>query len=182
VKITYKDGKYIDRAGGVTYLAAGVCYEPVSVGDEYAVYGKTVLYEINGLDPKEWMTEKYDGIGSIYYSEEINLPAFEEFEPNKIYACEVDYIIVRIAEVTDLIDVNAVTDLYLNGEQTELPIDGTHSYHLKFSSEKYPGIYYNLLYVIADGGNYLYDRDTKRCVEIGGVLEKYIWIAGENFQ
>lgn len=181
VKITYSDGKYIDKAGGVTYLSAGVSYEPVSVGEEYAEYNKTVLYRIGFLNPKEWLTEKYEGIGSIYYSEDLKLPEFGEFEAVKILICAVDVITISINTVEDKADINAVAELYLNGEQTELPIDGRNSYHLKFASDKYPGIYYNILYVEGrDGRNFLFDRDTKRCVEAGKALEKYLWNEGDT--
>ena len=89
----------------------------------------------------------------------------------------------------------------MNGEAHDIPTSGK-SYKLKFESEEYPGIYYNLLYIltsheeseldengnpiieIIDGekveltkyvyGHYIYDRSTRRCVDIGEILEKYI--------
>jgi len=180
VKITYENGKYIDKAGGITYLAAGVSYEPVKVGEEYAKYGKTVLYTIGNLNPKEWLTEKYEGIGSIYYSEKLKLPEFGEFEPVKVTICVADVITMGINRVETQAEIDAIVDIYLHGEQTELPIDGLASYHLKCTSDKYPGIYYNLLYVAGrDGRNFIYDRDTKRSVEAGDVLKKYVWNEGD---
>ena len=46
---------------------------------------------------------------------------------------------------------------------------------MKFHSDKYnPYIYYNLTYGKFESGEFLYDRNTKRCVEITGLLDDYI--------
>lgn len=175
VKIIYDNGTYVDKANGITYYAAGVSYEPKAVGKEYAEYKKTVLYEIDGLDPKLWLTEAYEGIGSIYYSSEITLPTFLEFEPQSYLICQVSNTIENLKTVTNESDIESILDAYANGDDVEMPTSG-ESYHLKFTSEKYPGIYYDLVYVQntdADDKCYLYDRNTKRCVEIGNVVSKY---------
>ena len=173
IKITYDDGKYIDKSNDVTYYAAGVSYEPIAVGAEYAEYKKTVLREIDGLDPKLWLTESYEGIGSIYYSSEITLPSLSEFEPSAFIICQVSENIQALKTVEEQADINDILEAVANGEDAELP-QSAESYHIKFTSDKYPGIYYDLLYVqITDGLGYVFDRDTKRCVEIGDTVSKY---------
>lgn len=175
VRITGDGEKYYDRANGVTYLSAGVSYEPAAVGPEYALYGKTTLYEIAGLDPRLWLTEAYEGIGSIYYSEEIALPSLAEFGASKAYVCVEDATTLHLVTVDRASDVAAVVNALsaANGE-AQLPAGGT-SYHIKFTSDEWPGIYYDILYVEADNGrNYLYDRDTKLCAEAGGMLKAYL--------
>ena len=173
IKITYDDGRYIDKSNGITYYAAGVSYEPQAVGSKYAKYKKTVLHEINGLDPKLWLTESYEGIGSIFYSSEITLPSLLEFEADSFAICLVGETIQSLKVSDDPADISAILDAVANGENVELP-QSAESYHLKFTSAKYPCIFYDLLYVQnADGKGYVFDRDTKRCVEIGDVVSKY---------
>ena len=173
IKITYDDGKYMDKANDIIYYAAGVSYEPIAVGAEYAQYKKIVLHEIDGLDPAMWLTESYEGIGSIYYSSEITLPSLHEFEPSAFIICQVSETIQSLKVIEDQADVDAILDAVANGEDAELPL-AAEPYHLKFTSDKYPGIYYDLLYVqTTDGKCYVFDRDTKRCVEIGDTVSKY---------
>lgn len=182
VKITYKDGKYIDKYNGVTYYAAGASYEPISVGAEYAQYKSAVLHTIGSLDPKQWLAEAFDGIGSVFYSSDISLPDLTEFEPVGILICIADNLIMNTGTVSDINDVKAVVSAMAD-ETTEnavLPADGKRAYHLKFISEKYPDIYYNLIYAEGkDGTDYIYDRDTKRCITAGDLLKEY-FISAED--
>lgn len=173
INITYDNGVYVDKANDITYYAAGVSYEPIAVGKEYAKYKKIILHEIDGLAPKLWLTEAYQGIGSIYYSSEIALPEFTEFEPDAFLICLVSETIQNLKTVDSTNDIESIIDAYKNGSDAELPVSA-ESYHLKFTSAKYPGIYYDLLYVQNPNGRcYIFDRDTKRCVEIGDTVSKY---------
>ena len=173
IKIIYDDGGYIDKSNDVTYYGAGVSYEPIAVGAEYAQYKKIVLHEIDGLDPQLWLTESYEGIGSVYYSSEIILPSLHEFEPSAFVICQVSETIQSLKVIEDQADIDAILGAVSNGEDAELPL-AAEPYHLKFMSDKYPGIYYDLLYVqTSEGKCYVFDRDTKRCVEIGDTVSKY---------
>ena len=175
VRLVYKDGKYVDARNGVSYLSAPVCFEPESVGEEYAQYDKTVLYTVGKLDPKMYLTEAYEGIGSIYYSDKIELPTLETFGAVSAYICISDMITIQTGEITDKNDVQTLVSLFCEGEETTLPADGTMSYHIKFVSEDYPSIFYDILYVEHDSQhNYLYDRSTKRCVDIGRAMKEYL--------
>lgn len=173
VRITYKDGKYIDSAHHIQYENASVSYEPVSEGTEYALYNKTVLYTIPGAEPTEWLAEKYEGIGSVFYSENTVLPSLSEFEAARISIYVSGFNKLPVASVDDAEVIAELTDILANGEQTEAN-NTDNSYSLKIASDKYPFLYYNLVYIISsDGGRYVYDRGTKRTVAVGTLLDKY---------
>ncbi|NLZ37854.1 MAG: hypothetical protein GX897_10365 [Clostridiales bacterium] len=172
IKISYIDGKYIDKKNNISYIPATVSYEPVSVGDEYAIYDKRVLYTIPGMDPKQWLTEEFEGIGSLYYSDTITPPKLEDFGANLIYICIEDNIIMKVNEINDQEKVTDIVNAFISGEEAELPPDGSNVYHLKFLSPDWPSLYYDILYVEYDSEhNYLYDRGTKHCVDIGRLLK-----------
>ena len=61
VKLEYENGQLVNKSKKLTYNPAPLNYEPVAIGEEYAVYGKTQtpLFEIIGLDPKQWLTDEY---------------------------------------------------------------------------------------------------------------------------
>lgn len=174
INLTYKDGWYTDSVNGIKYLNASVSYEPVSVGKEYARFNKTVLYEIPGSDPKKWMTEAFEGIGSVFYAEGVKLPSLSEFGAKEIHVCVSEINTVGIALIDDKAVIAAVIDSIENGENTE-PGDISESYYLKIASDAYPFLYYNLIYAkAADGSRFLYDRGTKHTVEVGALLDKYL--------
>jgi hypothetical protein len=174
VRITYKDGLYIDAANDIKYRNASVSYEPVSIGDEYARFGKTTLYTIPGTEPTEWLTEKYEGIGSVFYADNVTLPSLPEFGTVKIHVCVSGLKTISIATIDDAAVISALIDALENGEQTEAK-NPTESYYLKAASDSYPFLYYNIIYIkSADGQCYLYDRGTKRCVAAGTLLDKYL--------
>ena len=179
VTLKYEDKHMINKRLGLSYVAAPLNYQPVSVGEAYAYYEKAdlTLYEIQGLDPEEWLTEEYTGASTtIFYSEDITLPTLKELGANKIFVCLEGEVIYSLATVDDVQLINDVIDLFENGEATEWPlIDSIQRYELKFYSEDdYPHIYYNLSYGEFPEGKFLYDRSTKRCVEIGDILDEYI--------
>ncbi|NLE13929.1 MAG: hypothetical protein GX628_09695 [Clostridiales bacterium] len=174
VKITYEDGKYIDKTNGITYLPAGDSYEPTAIGEPYAEYDGGTLYNIPGLDPELWLAEEYDGIGSIFYSEETELPALENFGATEAYICVEDAITMHLQTIDNQSVINRIIEALTGCEDNlQLPSGGT-SYHIKFMSETYPGIYYDILYVECDSGDYLYDRDTKQCCDAGRILKAYL--------
>lgn len=173
IRITYKDGKYIDSVNNIQYENASVSYEPVSEGTEYARYNKTVLYTIPGAEPTEWLAEKYEGIGSVFYSEDTVLPALSEFEASGIQIFVSGFNNLAVASIDDAEVIAELTDILANGEQTEAK-NTDDSYSLKIASDKYPFLYYNLVYIISsDGERYVYDRGTKKTVAVGTLLDKY---------
>ncbi len=178
VKLTNEGGNLIDKANGITYINAPMCFEPIST--EITPYAecaelKLQLYGIVGCDTSLWLSEKYEGIGSIYYADgAISLPTLTEFEANEIIICVEQMITTGIGVITDSEDIKAIIKAFESGERTTIIPEG-EVYKLKFSSDKYEGIYYNLVYIEADGGeNYIYDRSTKTCAAVGEVMYKYL--------
>lgn len=179
VNLKYEDGQMKNKRLGLVYTPAPTNYEPVSVGEAYGYYEKSdmTLYEIKGLDPKEWLTQAYAGSATtIFYSDDVTLPTLEELAPNKIFVTEGDSITIGVATIDDQTVIDRVIDLFINGEYAEWPLVGAYkTYELKFySEENYPHIYYNLTYGEFDEGIFLYDRNTKHSVQIGDTLSDFI--------
>ncbi len=177
--LKYEDGQMVNKRLKLAYTPAPTNYEPVSVGEEYAYYEKSdmILYEIAGLDPKEWLTQAYAGSATtIFYADSVTLPTLDELNPNKIFVTESESVTVGIATVNDQAVIDNVIDLFQNGEYAEWPLIGAYTtYELKFySEENYPHIYYNLTYGEFDEGIFLYDRNTKHSVKIDDALSGYI--------
>ncbi|MBQ3176643.1 MAG: hypothetical protein IJB52_02395 [Clostridia bacterium] len=178
VNLEYKEGQLINKRLKLAYNAAPTNYEPVSVGNPYGYYKDMdmTLYEIAGLDPKEWLTQEYAGSATtIFYSDDQTLPTLTEMSPNKIHICTGETITYGVASVEDSAVVGQLVDLYMNGEAVEWPmLDSLDTYELKFVSVTHPHLYYNLTYYEYEEGIYIYDRNSKRCVEIGDLLENWI--------
>ena len=81
-----------------------------------------------------------------------------------------------LTTVTDAADIAALIDAWQNGEEvTYTGLEPTVNLRVKFESEKYPGIYYSLIYLeYSDGSKVLYDRYAARCVNVGDVLIEYV--------
>ncbi len=170
--------RHKDKKNGVTYVSAPLCYEPERTGEEvYATCKKLKLdlYEIDGLEPTEWLSEQYEGIGGVWHSEDTTLPDdITGFDADRMYICQEKVITVSLGTVDDKDDIDAVVKAFTEGEPVSLVQEG-ESYKLKFASDKYPGLYYNLMYIEGgDGNNYIYDRTTKTCVDVGDVLLDYL--------
>jgi len=178
VNLQYKDGQLINKRLGLAYNAAPTNYEPVAVGDEYGYYGDMdmTLYEISGLSPKKWLTQAYAGSATtIFYSDDQALPTLTEMAPEKIHVCENEGRTMSIATVDDKAVVDQLVALYMDGEAVEWPmVDSVADYELKFVSATYPNLYYNLNYYEYEEGIYIYDRNAKRCVEIGDLLDAWV--------
>ena len=70
------------------------------------------------------------------------------------------------ALIAKLNDENTENELWPRGE-------GAETYDLKMYSEEYPAIYYNLVYVREGAKNFVYDRVTRRCVDVADLIERY---------
>lgn len=173
------DGLFRDTENGITYDAAPLCYEPQTVGEEYASFRvgsmEVILYEIEGLDPAKWLTEAYTGSGSLFVSTDITLPDLVEFSPDTIHLCVQNTSVWEFATVTDPTVIDEVVRAYTEGEAVPYPAATPDAdLRFKFSSAAYPGIYYNLIYVDYGDARYLYERSSGRCVEVGDLLRDYI--------
>ena len=180
VSLTDRNGMLENREESIMYAYAPICFEPIRLAEEpYAKCAslKMKYYEVIGQTVSDWISEPYAGIGGLYYNiDTVELPTLAEFEPAQVIVCVEDTITGGRAIVSEQADTAAIAAAFTEGEPTSIVQAGT-SYKLKFSSDKeeYAGIYYNLIYVEGDDGeNYIYDRSTKTCVNVGDVLQKYL--------
>lgn len=177
--LTAEDGVYRNEEAGLAYVIAPLCYEPQAVGEAYAHFKSgsmtITLYEVSDLDPKLWLTEEYSGVSFMMVSPGLELPDLAGFAPDTIHLCVQNNTVWEFATVTDQAEIDEVVRLFTEGEAVQYPV-GTPDMHLrfKFSSPDYPGVYYNLVYADFGDARYLYDRQTKRCVEMGSLLRDYI--------
>ena len=178
-----EDGKLTDGRNFYKYAPSG--YEPTFQGDVYGVIKETLeenLYRIGTNDPMDWLTTEYSGLATlVYYNENIPLPGIMEMNPGLCYICEQDSTSMSIYTVGEKgQEEQAVIDYLIaasSDESAEEEIwprtDCSSVYHLKFYSDDYPAIYYNMIFAYNSSDYYLYDCVTKRCVRIENVLAPY---------
>ena len=179
-----EDGTLVARDGAV-YKYAPVGYEPTEQGEEYGLIEGILeekLYKIGDMDPQLWLTTEYSGATTtVYYSETIDLPELSELSPELCYICEAGenvYSVYTLGESDGEGEIIEGIISALYDETTEPEIwprsDATETYMLKLYSEKWPAIYYNLVCAHCEGGGYVYDRASKKCVAIGDILNGFI--------
>lgn len=178
VNLKYKDGQLVNKRLDLAYNAAPTNYEPVSVGSPYAYYGKIdmTLYQIPGTDKKEWLSQENIGSGTtVFYNKNIELPTLSEMAPDNVYVCTGEGVTISVVTIDDKTLILELINLFETGKETNWPnLDTVETYELKFHGETYPHLYYNLTYAEFSRGIFLYDRHSKRCVEIGETLEEWI--------
>lgn len=179
IALTPEGGLYHDASHDVAYAMAPMCYEPQRIGDAYASFksGSTevILYEVDGLDPTDYLTEAYSGASSMFVASDITLPDLAGFAPTIIHMCVQSNSVWEFSTVTDPAEINEIVRVYTEGESVPYPAKTPNAdLRFKFESPTYPGLYYNLVYVDYGDARYLYDRETRRCVEVGDLLREYI--------
>lgn len=179
ISLNPEGGLYHDTENGVAYAMAPMCYEPQAIGDAYASFKsgsiKVVLYEVEGLDPTDYLTEEYSGASSMFVASDIALPDLTGFKPTTIHMCVQSNSVWEFATVTDQAEIDEVVRAFTEGESVPYPATTPAAdLRFKFESPDYPGLYYNLVYVDYGDARYLYDRETRRCVDIGDLLREYI--------
>ena len=159
-----------DAERGVAYQWASVSYEPAVVGSPYADWDDIILYEVADWDPALLLTEEWTGVGGLLYASDHPLPTLREMDPDLIYICTSSVTTTCIGQIDDREVVTEAVYYLETNESVGLPDDGTTSCYLKFASEDYAGIYYNIVYIERGSGAdmqiFLYDRGTKKCVEV----------------
>lgn len=153
------------------YYFAPVAYEPASVTKTpYAEWDGSLLYPVTGWDPELLLTEEFTGVGGLLCSADLTLPSLTGMDPASIYVCTASDRPQAILEITDKDTVSEAAALLETGKQIDLPSGGTLTLYLKFCSPEYEGIFYNVLFIqvgeTEDALRCLYDRSTKRCVEV----------------
>ncbi len=170
-----EDGRFLDKDTGLYYLAAPSNYEPVSHSTK--AYGKKdghYFYPITGQQTRDWLTEDIYDICGVYYNETISLPSLVDFKANTIHVCKDGDAVVRVVEIADQADVQAVVNTMLNGEAVTLPDVITTVYTLRIASSEYTWLYYNVVYVVTAEGNFYYDRGVGKAVKADILVENYI--------
>jgi len=125
------------------------------------------LYEIPGVDPREWLSENIEtmGIPFLFREQNVKEPEFESFGTNIIHVVMTGEINIELREISDPELVGIIVNDFASGQSGPYPEFVTDSLVLYFESEKYPGIYYVLEYLLDDRDLcYLFDRWTGRCV------------------
>ncbi|MBQ8332284.1 MAG: hypothetical protein IJX93_00750 [Clostridia bacterium] len=179
VNLKYENGQFYNQRLGVVYNVAPTNYQPRAIGDAYGYYKDSdmTLYQITGADPKEWLSQELAGSAtSVFYSEDITLPTLEELGTTAIYLCTNTEVSAAVAVIEDEAVISEVIDLFVNGKEAEWPLLGSElTLDIKFySADKYPHLYYNLFYGEFPEGKFLYDRNTKHCVEVGDIFLDYV--------
>jgi len=173
---TTEDGRYYDTDTGLYYLAAPSNYEPVSYS-AHKPYGKGeghIFYPITGQDTTKWLTQDVYGICGVYYQEDVTLPTLDVFKPSAVRVCVDGEKVAMVVEIQDASDVKTVVDTMLNGEAVTLPSTSTGVYTLRVVSSEYTWLYYNIVFVVTEEGNFYYDRGTQKAVAAGTLVEDYI--------
>ncbi|MBR2459645.1 MAG: hypothetical protein IKB34_00225 [Clostridia bacterium] len=161
-----------DPRKDITYELAPMCYEPVAYdvhSGVYAKYGDTEYYMVRDADPTKYLCTIDMNVYDLYYANDISLPSLAEFAPNYTRVCKVEAIAVMIGSI-EAEDTEKLVDYYLSANTVDSSlISGVEeTLYLKFMSEEYNFMYYNLVYYkTKNGERYLYDRTVGRCVDIG---------------
>ena len=179
VNLKYQNKQFVNKRLGLAYNAAPTTYQPYSIGEPYGYFKDSdmTLYQIIGTDPKEWLSQELAGRATtIFYDEDITLPTLETLGADRIYLCTNTEATAVVATVEDPGLIAEVVDLFLNGTPVEWPlIDSELTLDIKFySEENYPFLFYNLQYGEFPEGKFLYDRNTKHCVEVGEIFADYV--------
>lgn len=189
------DGGYKDSKTEISYRGAPSCYEAKGYLSEEIIAENdgVAFYALDGAPSTEWLWSP--DFGMLLYSRNVTLPTLAELAPSEMYVClEEDAKMKTAFEVFDQAKIDAILAAYENGEEVDYRgTKANYSFHLRFSSEEYPWLLYNLLYVqyaedyivygldengmeIATnyGKDFIYNRSEKRFVAIGDELQEYI--------
>lgn len=185
-KAEITDTGFIDKKTGITYVSCSVlAVRPVTVENEYADDGERIYYTIKWEDPKKLLCDKEDGLSFVYRAEseeEISLGSFEPISAN-IFAegkssvfvgqlfCEQKYLDDEDKNENlpdDSKVIYTIRDAALNDEAVSLPADKNieDQFFIRLLSQKYPGLYYIVIYTAYEGGEYyLTDRGSGKTVK-----------------
>ncbi len=172
---TDAEGNFVDGKNQITYYLAPISFEPERwQTDAYASCGDRMLYRISDLNPERWLCEVSAGEGSVWYASTIDLPSLSEFRANRITVCTQTETVMALKTIDNEAHVDAVIEALETGEAVkEIPV-ADRILSLKFSSSAYPRLFYDISYLECPEGNFLYDRSTEKCVEVGRLLVWYI--------
>ena len=173
------DGSLSNEKKGLRFLPADGCYEPTETGSAFAYLknrSDTRLFEVTGQKTSLWLSGENIGTGTLlYHADTIRLPALSEMDPNVLRICDSSKALtLEIHRLTDKALIGEIVRLFTEGDDTDIPFPKyTVRLDLKFCSNDWPMLYYNLTYLQCPEGGYVYDRYSLRCVFIGDLLTAY---------
>lgn len=159
---------YSDVSG--TYLAKAVSSEVYATFRLNGV--KKNFYTIEGLDPLEWLSSEY---GELFYSGTEVLPGLGGFGAESILICTNSDIPMSLYDIQDKALVERIVLAFESGENVDIS-NYLHAdyYSVRFSSSRYPSLYYALKMVVTDDGVFLYSRYDGIAVAMGDLFEGYV--------
>ncbi|MBE6562174.1 MAG: hypothetical protein E7660_00390 [Ruminococcaceae bacterium] len=186
VKFEYVDGRLVNGRTKEEYNALPMGFEPCGVGEAYGEFGAFTLYRLtdldgNEMDPEIWLTEEYSGSATtVFLNESSPVPSFRDMTFDVCYLCEEDVSVISIATIESSDEIKEIISA-LDGEKELFrpEKDVTASYTLKFYSAEYPAVFYSVDYYVTKSGNYLHDKASDTCVEIGDMLSEYVVVEDE---
>jgi|GEM_PF-1447383 len=165
-------GNLIDETNGRYYIYCKGYLRAASILN--GVYAKgdrgEKLYEVDGLDPAEWLSEDITAFAApfLFREQSVEEPVFADFETKIIHITITEEITLAVGAIQDKADIDIIANDFLNNEEVPVPEFITDVFTFNFESDKYKGIYYILEYYVDEKNDgYLYDRWTKRCVKCG---------------
>jgi hypothetical protein len=183
VKLTDKNGGCVDAKSGTRYNYASICYEPISLGDEYGELsvGKLFtykLYTVKDMEKSQWLATEEN---NILYAEGVSLPTLAEMKAHTIGVFTMESSGLEVFRVGDKKLVESVVKAYEEGEKLTYPmIAAAEKYKVKFYGDTLKGVCYSLTYleyaddIFEDGVNYgryfLYDAFDRIFVPIGNEI------------
>ncbi len=169
-KLTSTADGFVDQSGAV-YQPAPACYIPAVLGNKCGTLDGSQkfgmdLYTIENMDDQLWLAAED---GTVFYADGIALPTLAEMEPIAVYIYTHTEVPSKHAEITDAKLVADLTAACAPEKADTFPPAAvpTAQYTVRFKSDKYPGLYYTLRYVVYENGYYLYDPTTKARYTIG---------------
>lgn len=172
------DGAYMtDRKNKVRYRDVSGSYQAKAVSKEvYATFKlngvKKSFYLIEGLDPLEWIASEY---GELYYSGEELLPDLTGFEANEMMICTNSDVPMSLSEIKDTALISEIVARCAGAQENGLPDNADANYYgIRFSSAKYPHLYYCMKMAVCEDGVYLFNRYEGIYVNIGALLNDYV--------
>lgn len=189
--VTASDSKmyYKDEKTGHEFIEMNLSFMPVALKDEYAelkLKSETItLYEIEGLDPEEWLATK-DGV--VLKEKTIEVKKLSELHLTRVDVFVSSGSSVVIEKITD---PDVLAGLGLGGQAGEtfdLPLETpAETYLLRMVSEEYPNLYYSVKFLVYGQPVAGYSDNTPDPVPTGryviyDTFAKTCWWAEEDLQ
>lgn len=173
---------YMDEKTDICYGVLDMAYEADAYGEAWGSYtdekyGYTLtFYTIPDMDSALFLTDEYS---NVYYGGDAPIDA-TTWELERISFCEEDTISFEKFRFSsggeEQTTVNALRDLWFEGETVMLPLDTPQSiYAAKLKTKAFVNLSYCLsLRLYEDGSVYLCDKPGQRAVKLPDELAKTV--------